>query len=64
MIVVVEGISAARRAWCREHAAGHVVEEQAPVPDAPDRRRDPEAAAQFWTDDDAALFDALLHRLP
>lgn len=61
MIVVVEGISAAGKTrWCREHAAGHVVEEAAPSAIAPDRNIDPQAAALFWTDRSAERWAAAL----
>ena len=50
MIVVVEDISAAgKTTWCRRHAAGHLVDEGPPQPDAPDRAADARAAARFWT---------------
>lgn len=49
MIVVVEGISASgKSSWCAAHGGGHVVPENGPLHRAPDRVRDPQAAAIYW----------------
>jgi hypothetical protein len=61
VIVVVEGISAAgKTAWCARHASGLTITETPRQPDAPDPRRDPQAAARIWTRWNATRWQAAL----
>jgi hypothetical protein len=61
MIVVVEGVSASGKStWCRKQGAHPVVPENGPVPDAPDRDKDPAAAARFWSERSASRWQAAL----
>ena len=61
MILVVEGISASGKStWCATHGPRHIIAENGPLHDAPDRVADPLGAASFWTERNVERWQAAL----
>ena len=61
MIVVVEGASGAgKTTWCRTHGGRHALLEE--LPDHAAVPSDPQAAARFWVERNAARWEEVLRR--
>lgn len=63
MIVVVEGLSAAGKStWCGHHYSDRTLPESGSAsPNAPDRKSDPRAAAEFWQEANSQRWKKALH---